>query len=533
MVQKPLVLLSGADGQHVHPEVDVTYPTTGGQQNSGAAGLASFEQPLSDIGPSDSVNICVASAYQYSPPSSSSNTSAAAVGVPGGYGPSAVPSMSPTQQQEDRLTSTEIQAENKPALAKPHRSPLEGEKRKQTEQTRKWKACIRCRMQKKRCLPDERDPEKSDCLTCRAVSLDSKKVIHRLPCLRWKLTEVVIFREGGLNLTKRWEGVKVKDLAPRDWVGEPSRTIFMSLGLCSNPIALRVKKFRPKAGDVTARNWIDPDGERQVTPIAPYALADIHQTTQTYCRWSQAQHLRRLEVQSGPDNIDQADFLTKYFQLWFASRVTQGSAYLVGPEMLDMEPDYRPGYPYPGKINLPRMVSAQFDSFGHVYVLRPLRKEILEKLWEMMATKKACYFFTIYLTVFMMLHEISATSRDRHRHYEQNCRSGLYHDRKGHYTLESFVESLQEGGNIILSHWHYYKRDLQPLALDLNPKSSAVYSELLPHESELLTEAVQAYEIRERWPMVKATGYHRFDEDLYFVSQMFEENWQPRATFSR
>ncbi|KAI1493290.1 hypothetical protein F5X96DRAFT_237377 [Biscogniauxia mediterranea] len=463
--------------------------------------------------------------------------------------------------------STDVSTSSSPAGSgvdrpeRQRRKRLEGTYREQTGQTRRWKACIRCRMQKIRCKPDLRNPERGDCLTCRSISQESKKVIHRLPCLRWKLTETVLFREGGLDLTARWTGVKVKDINPKDWVDSKTRSISISLGLCNTSLVLSVKKFQPIRGDVTWRDWVDRNANAQRTDIEPYALANINQTAKDYLayvnnnaadairRYAENVHVDGLvrrtfmaayayatsekdnpkpNHQPKADDVDTSEFLKTYFRLWLATRYTIGSAYIDSEDKLDMASDPHPDYPYKGKVSVPRMVSAQFDSFGYSYVLSPLRKQVLEGLWKMIASKNQHHFFTIYLTVFMMLHEVSVVSRDRRRralHTRKNCR----------YDLAPFVEKLQEGANIILSHWHYYKRDFNPLAA--GPGGGGTdkigWGSTSSSEIQFLAESYQEAKNREplraeRQPLLRLT----WEDDLFFVSQMFEENWQPRKTFT-
>lgn len=92
-----------------------------------------------------------------------------------------------------------------------------------------------------------------------------------------------------------------------------------------------------------------------------------------------------------------------------------GSAVIIGDEKLDMEPVSDVDCPHYGKIFIPRMIPAQLDSIGHNVVLSTLRKQVLDGLWKMMASKNPGDFFIIYVTVFMLLHEVSITSRDRFR----------------------------------------------------------------------------------------------------------------------
>ncbi|KAI1377045.1 hypothetical protein F4677DRAFT_417241 [Hypoxylon crocopeplum] len=432
------------------------------------------------------------------------------------------------------------------------RSCLNKEDRATTGKTRKLKACIRCRMQKIRCKPDP-DNEDEECLTCRNINLDSKKVIHRVPCLRMKLAEVVLFREGGLGLTNRWTGVKMKDLGPRDWVGEPPRTIKIIIGFRNVPLEISVKRFKPNSGDVLWKHWVDKNGAKQTFFIEPYALTSIWKTAEQYENYvyrferdaileyaenpevdplarrtyrAALDHLKKLNKQSlisKGDDVNGAGFLLQYFRLWFTIRNTTGSSFIVGDETLGMKPIDDPDCPYYGTISLPRMIPAQFDSLGHEMLLTQLRKQVLEGLSMMMSSRNPHHFFTIYLTVFMMLQQVSATSADRMRRAKENK-----DDKK--YDLPSFVANVQEGANIILGHWHYYKRDINSVMMETESegKKKAALGGLGHNESQLIVETRQAYKDLESRHLEPITWEH----DLFFASQMFNEGWTPCETFS-
>ncbi|KAF3064374.1 tetratricopeptide repeat domain containing protein [Daldinia childiae] len=396
------------------------------------------------------------------------------------------------------------------------RSHLSDQNRKETGSTRKLKltclrACIRCRMQKIKCKADPKDPRGVDCLTCRNIKLDSKKVIHRLPCLRWKLAEVALFRAGGLHLTKRWDGTKMKDLGPRDWVNSSDvRTIHMIMG-SSRPMVLKVKKFTPIEGDVTCKYWVDQKGNKQKIDIEPYALASIWETAKKYEEYIYDYAHPAVREYSQDRQVD--SLVRRTYRA--------ASAFIVGEEMLDMKAIDDPECPYRGTIPIPRMIPAQFDSLGH-RVLVQLRKLVLEGLWKVMAGKNPHHFYFVYLIVFMLLHEVSFTSADRLRRAKDNN----YTEHR--YDLATFMEELQEGANNILSHWHYYKRDVNTLMKEIESedRKNAVWGTLKFEEAKLLIETHEAYrEVVEQ--------NLEWEHDLYFVSQMFEENWHPRKTFSR
>lgn len=93
-----------------------------------------------------------------------------------------------------------------------------------------------------------------------------------------------------------------------------------------------------------------------------------------------------------------------------------GSAFLDGDETLGMKiVDSKGESIYERKLSIPRMVSAQLNNIGYTRILSPLRKQLLEELWSVMANKNPQHFFTVYLTVFMLLHEIAVITKDRRR----------------------------------------------------------------------------------------------------------------------
>lgn len=134
------------------------------------------------------------------------------------------------------------------------------------------------------------------CKACSAYSKDSKKTIHRIACFRGKLTDVTLYREGGLNLTKRWKGIEMKNVGDRE---DPNdiRTIKFTQGLCDEPIVIKVVRFRPQEGDVTVRWWtetVDNQEVRKKKELAPYCLADIHTTASEFKQYIERNALPAL-----------------------------------------------------------------------------------------------------------------------------------------------------------------------------------------------------------------------------------------------
>ncbi|KAI1312906.1 hypothetical protein F5Y03DRAFT_390608 [Xylaria venustula] len=425
------------------------------------------------------------------------------------------------------------------------RGQLLPKEREETSNTRKRKACIRCRMQKIRCIPDPSKPETECCQGCRKVLLlETKKVIHRIPCLRWNLNEVVLFRVGGLGFTKRWTGVSVENIHHCDWVDERVVTIGMRItALHCDPLPLKVRRFRPNSTDVQHRYWKHKETEPPILVAVPaYALADVDAASQEY-RWFVGQHaeeaVRRFTrdttvndyvrwtfsvalshsaraANKGFDKTkgDPAKLFRNYFRLWLASRFTIGSAYIAnGQENLEGK-----AYPpmYHGKHFIPRMITAQFDSIGYKHVLAKLKREVLDELWLLMQKRTAATFFPVYLIVFMMLHEMSVACQDRRRRAREQ---GL----NTYYDLEDVAAKIKHGADIILGHWHYFRGDFDPTSINKGSVDTT-FGDDYPEEVGLLRATCRKFEDMRDNPRNEMS----WEQDpLQLSARMFEQNWQP------
>ncbi|KJZ77239.1 hypothetical protein HIM_03560 [Hirsutella minnesotensis 3608] len=427
---------------------------------------------------------------------------------------------------------------SKPNKPEAPSAQLEPEK-KEGADTRCKKSCLRCRIQKLRCVNDA-DDEQAECLPCQLFSKTSKKTIHRIACFRHKLIDTVLFRSGGLGLTERWGGTEMKNVSVCDRLAaHGKRSIHVTLGICEKPLVLEVIGFTTRHGDVTARYWYTREGDqghevRRKKEIEPFCLVNVHATADYFEQYvvdnaipsilrenasamqllglppldqdiikrtyiTAVKYYVQLETKvdghSGSKVVNpEKDILRNLFILWFATRHTTGSAYICGEESLGMKPETKDEtYPLYGKVSLPRMIVAQFDSINHNRVLTKYGRRVLQGLENLIFRNQSRWWWTIYLCVFILLREASFISADRYRHARNNCgarvgrhpspQSALGGARlsgpassgtgpppffspfpldmmvasaKYRYTIPSFVEELHQGCNSILMHWHYY-----------------------------------------------------------------------------
>lgn len=82
-------------------------------------------------------------------------------------------------------------------------------------------------------------------------------------------------------------------------------------------------------------------------------------------------------------------------------------------------------YPMFGKVAIPRMMVAQFDSINHA-LLAKHRKGVINNLEALMKKADPRPWLTIYLTLFILLHESSLVCQDRFRHARENYGSKVH-----------------------------------------------------------------------------------------------------------
>jgi hypothetical protein len=117
-------------------------------------------------------------------------------------------------------------------------------------------------------------------VTCQKVT--SQKV-SILPCVRYKITEIRLFKPGplpGTTWTERWLDKKLTDIS--DWNSSNTRNILTTEDFSSVPLELEVREFVPQKGDVVERHWHTDSGLRKSVKIPCYAIADMNKAQKAY-----------------------------------------------------------------------------------------------------------------------------------------------------------------------------------------------------------------------------------------------------------
>ncbi|KAK6948664.1 hypothetical protein Daesc_010434 [Daldinia eschscholtzii] len=295
--------------------------------------------------------------------------------------------------------------------------------REKTAETRRIGSCIRCRMQRIRCNMNPAD-KLGTCLTC--LRINNTK-IWRMPCLRYKITDVKLFKPGnvkGYEWTRRWiEGIP-DDIS--QWASTETKIVKVTEGYTEQAVELRVRQFVPQEGDRLERSWVH-EGNRRRVKIPPYAIVNLEEAKSTYTnyirlwlpecckkvvgkeRFLLATYGAAIRA-SRDQTIDpkESALLKKALQLWMAVRLTTKSTIIVGDETLGMSKDIMDETsPLRGCIPLPPVMGAQIELVLIHQIQSSLRREMLENLQAMTQANKKNTWFTTYLITFILLHNVA------------------------------------------------------------------------------------------------------------------------------
>ncbi|EHA57713.1 hypothetical protein MGG_05459 [Pyricularia oryzae 70-15] len=438
------------------------------------------------------------------------------------------------------------------------RKPFDPLRKKATAETRLRGACIRCRTQKLRCDPLYPEDPLGPCIECHKVNTASKKTTRSADCLHHNLRDLQLARQGSLNLTSRWSGTKMHDV---DCLASSSiRTVEFKIFYTHDPnlpefyhvpVQLQVRRFIPKDGDVLDRKWTW-DGYGMVTRLAPFALHSIHATATAISRYIEENAFIAMTASvAGCDPIirdtytmairhwytlDSANdtraaerrFLSRLFKVWFAMRLSTGSAYLSGHDKLDMEPELRPGYPLGDRISLPRMVTAQIDSILTTKIIQDETTKLKRELSDLFKSNNPQYWFTLYVATFILLHEISVATQDRGRYARQN-------QLPTRFSLPSLVAAQHRSATSLLAHWHYFKSGRDPRNTEMHDTERTPMKYLTQEQKHVIwpwwRRMTDPAIMQENCPDDPREQDRRLEDPLYFVSQMFIEGWSARAVF--
>ncbi|KAK3343499.1 hypothetical protein B0T25DRAFT_593168 [Lasiosphaeria hispida] len=294
------------------------------------------------------------------------------------------------------------------------RSPYQGTKKKDTHLTRQVHACVRCRMQRNRCIPDPNNA-RGPCLTCQQKTVR----MSRLPCLRYMVTDSTLFRTSldymAFYKSHPMIGPHHGDFhLDRQWTSSPSKILCLGqLGAMHLKVELR--EFVPPANttDVDLKGrpmyavpWAIVDPDAAVRSVNEYIDSGMHDYLYEHLddtdrlRWNIFQAAHRASIFPTPNRM-----LQKTLRLWVACRFIESKwrcwsdSGFADSEILASNPRD----PFYDWDSLPPYLDYQIASVIIHRILTPLRKEVLRELQGTFNTHSPKDWFVTFLTSFILL----------------------------------------------------------------------------------------------------------------------------------
>jgi hypothetical protein len=318
----------------------------------------------------------------------------------------------------------------------------------------------------------------------------------------------------------------------RNWT--QNHTVFLELAQDSNAVLrLAVREFAPHPEDLASD---DTRGNKMYS--IPWAIADPEQATKavnSYLDGCIGNYLDAILDDSNPlvwDIFHWAlrmslvaqpnELLSNVIRLWVACRFLEGRWRCVGQHSLGAE---RLSHCYDAEpiIQVPPFVNYQMAAIFTERILQPLRKTVLKQLQELMLANMTKNWFTITLSVFILLHN-----------YELQCQfHNAFARRRG--FLVRFVEmpvinAIHSGAKTILAYFHYACKGQRPFSLDHDWDTGE--AKTMAHLDDEQVSFLKKYrdQLHNNAQVHFVSYNHDYEKEYWFVGQMFDATWVPRET---
>ncbi|KAI1204113.1 uncharacterized protein F4807DRAFT_448916 [Annulohypoxylon truncatum] len=406
-----------------------------------------------------------------------------------------------------------------------------------TAWTRELKSCIRCRMQRNRCRPDDGNPS-GPCLTC--LELSSRK-ISQLPCLRWIITDACIYREQSApyqGFTKRWQSMDIVDI--QDWASDEVKTIHVSQAFLNAPYTIEVREFIPQEGDLIEEKWT-VDGEIKRHQVPRYALVNMEKHAEDLLSFINKNvglyiigavdkeddliwqtYYTAFKHANGAKTVEERVVLLNLFRLWVALYKTSNIHHICGDDKLGCEPITDPQSPWFNLVPIPAVIIAQKECIIYTKIFQPLSKKILRDLQHLVLSNKRQYWLTIYLTIFILMHSCAMiTRRDEETARQYNL--------KERFANPIGISAHHIAAQIMLAHFNYINSGFRPFQIVLEPFGP----EKLKEAGHLTDEQAEFVRSTALWVRNNDGLLQKIREDnnsghtYYWISQIYQEIWKP------
>ncbi|SPQ27182.1 dc7b8959-bb24-4bdd-88c8-e08b8e00ba17 [Thermothielavioides terrestris] len=395
----------------------------------------------------------------------------------------------------------------------------------------------------KNSMPPEPVGSRGPCMNCLALTVP---VIRKLPCLRWIITDSSLYREQSKPyqlFSTRWQSMDLVDIDT--WASSEVRRIRLSQIYLDAPYEVEVREFVPVEGDMLEEKWTS-NGVTRSHRIPRYALADMEKSAavlQAFIQDNIARYICGTVGQSdeliwqtyffafrhaqSAKTPTERELVLNAFRFWVACRKTSNPEHILGDDKLGGEPVNDPSSVFYGRVPMPVIMIAQMECILYSRVLRPVHKKLLDQLNFLVKENKRQYWLTLYLTLFILLHSCAMVSR-------RDWETARQYNLRDEYCNHESISKHQSGVNVMLAHFHYLNKGVHPFRMTYDAAGLRKLSNAAElNDTQLAFVKLTSHLLREpsRVAEIASVRARRdFNHDLYWVAQLYEENWVPGPT---
>ncbi|KAJ4313574.1 hypothetical protein N0V84_009331 [Fusarium piperis] len=185
---------------------------------------------------------------------------------------------------------------------------------------------------------------------------------------------------------------------------------------------------------------------------------------------------------------DERVLLHSVLRLWVGSRMESKQERVSGEEVLGMTPqDWDSTAGNYGKYLVPPVLQAQIEILTTSMILLPMQKEVLKILQRLIEKNLIKSWFTIYLTLFILLHSCSMLTRAEAVRAAREGKIGS----QARYWNHQIVEEFHSGAKTMLAYFHYCSKGSHPFAMDWTRPTNVAFAELDQRQVQFIGETAR------------------------------------------
>jgi hypothetical protein len=91
------------------------------------------------------------------------------------------------------------------------------------------------------------------------------------------------------------------------------------------------------------------------------------------------------------------------------------------------------------------------------------------------------------------------------------------------------MPNIRTGANILLAYFHYCNKGIYPFSQECKEQDLTTLAALNEQETQFI-RLTKTHVERHRRSWTKLRESNDYENDFYFISQLYEENWMPQPT---